>query len=116
MSFIVYFFFQQITAIYKSLFCDFYFTGILCRPVALAIPYLILLFYTPFVPVATSKTIRGHAGYFFKVAIAISTIIVLLQIAFQIVLLSMGPDFLEACEFLEILFRHIGMIKLNNLT
>lgn len=93
-----------------------YFAGILCRPVALSIPYLILLFYIPFVPVATSKTIRGHAGYFFKVAIAISTIIVLLQIAFQIVLFTKGQGFLQACEFLEILFRHIGMIELADVT
>lgn len=48
-------------------------------------------------------------------AIAISTIIVLLQVAFQIVLASEGKGFLQACEFLEILFRHIGMIRLNNL-
>lgn len=93
-----------------------YFAGILCRPVALSIPYLILLFYLPFVPVATSKTIRGHTGYFFKLSIAISTIIVLLQVAFQIVLVSEGKEFLQACEFLEILFRHIGMIRLNDVT
>lgn len=90
------------------------FSGILCRPVALSIPYLILLFYIPFVPVATSKTIRGHTGYFFKIAIAISTIIVSLQIAFQIVLVTKGAEFLQACEFLQILFRHIGMIQLSD--
>lgn len=88
----------------------------MCRPVALSIPYLILLFYTPFVPVATTKTIRGHAGYFFKAAIAVNTIIVLLQIAFQIVLVSENQDFLQSCEFLEILFRHIGMIRFNDVT
>lgn len=93
-----------------------YFAGILCRPVALSIPYLILLFYIPCVPVATSKTIRGHTGYFFKLSIAITTIIVLLQVAFQIVLVSEGREFLQACEFLEILFRHIGMIQFNDVT
>lgn len=90
--------------------------GILCRPVALSVPYLILLFYTPCVPVATTKTIRGHTGYFFKAAIAISTIVVILQVAFQIVLASEGQGFLPSCEFLEILFRHIGMIRLNGVT
>ncbi|XP_055299200.1 piezo-type mechanosensitive ion channel component isoform X31 [Sitodiplosis mosellana] len=89
---------------------------ILVRPVALSIPYLILLFYIPFVPVATTKTIRGHTGYFFKAAIALSTITVLLQISFQIVLVSKGSDFLQSCEFLEILFRHIGMISLHDVT
>lgn len=97
-------------------FCVCLFTGILYRPVALSIPYLILLFYTPCVPVATTKTIRGHTGYFFKVAIAISTIIVLLQVAFQIFLVTKGYDLLQPCEFLEILFRHIGMIRLNDVT
>lgn len=95
---------------------SFFFAGILIRPVALSIPYLILLFYTPFVPVATTKTIRGHTGYFFKAAIALSTITVLLQIAFQIYLISDGNNLLKPCEFLEILFRHIGMIRLNEVT
>lgn len=98
-------------------YSQFFFpAGILVRPVALSIPYLILLFYTPFVPVATTKTIRGHTGYFFKAAIALSTITVLLQIAFQIFLLSEEQNLLESCEFLEILFRHIGMIRLNDVT
>lgn len=100
----------------KSLNKFFIISGILCRPVALSIPYLIFLFYTPFVPVATARTIRGHTGYFYKLAIAITSIIILLQIAFQIVLLAEGSQFLKSCEFLELLFRHIGMIKLNDIT
>lgn len=91
-------------------------SGILCRPVGLSIPYLIFLFYTPFVPVATARTLRGHTAYFYKTAIAITSIILVSQIAFQIVLLAEGSQFLKSCEFLELLFRHIGMIKLNDVT
>lgn len=90
------------------------FAGIICRPVALSIPYLLFLFYIPYVPLATTKTIRGHTGYYFKFVIAITTLIVLLQIAFQVVVVAEGSEFLKRCEFLEILFRHIGMIKVTN--
>lgn len=112
---------KWIKLIYNCFLCLFvcfffqFFIGILVRPVALSIPYLILLFYSPFVPVATTKTIRSHTGYFFKGAIALSTITVSLQIAFQIVLASKVLS-LEKCEFFEILFRHIGMISLQNVT
>lgn len=91
------------------------FVGIICRPVALSIAYLLFLFYIPFVPLATTKTIRGHAGYYFKLVIAITSIIVLLQIAFQVVLLAEDSEFLKSCEFREMLFRHIGMIKVSKL-
>lgn len=103
--------------IYESFFFFQIFSGILCRPVALSIPYLILLFYSPFVPVATSRTIRGHTGYFLKAVIAITSLIILSQIAFQIFLVSIeGTEYFKSCEFLEILFRHIGFIKLSDVT
>lgn len=108
--------FSATNQILNETFSFFLQIGIVCRPVALSIPYLIFLFYTPFVPLATSKTIRAHTGYYFKLVIAITSIVVLLQIAFQLVLVFEGSDFLKSCEFLEILFRHIGMIKLNNIT
>lgn len=88
---------------------------VLFRPVALSVPYLLLLLYMPWVPIASAKTIKRHTGCYFSIAIALCTIIVLLQIAFQILLATMGPTFLEQCAFLEILFRHIGMIKLNQM-
>lgn len=97
-------------------FCLIFIAGILCRPVALAIPYLLFLLYIPFVPCATIKTIRGHTGYYFRLVIGVTAVITLLQIAFQVVLLARGEEFFKSCEFLEILFRHIGLIKLNKLT
>lgn len=55
----------------------------------------------------------GHTGYFLASFIGISLLLVLLQIAFQIVVGVIGSDFLEHCEFLEKLFRHLGFIKLS---
>lgn len=91
------------------------FTGVLIRPVALALPYLLLLLLIPFVPVATIKTIKRQTGYYFSAAIALTVLILLLQIAFQVVLVALGEEFLQQCEFLETLFRHIGMIKFNRM-
>uniref|UniRef100_A0A336MKE4 CSON001936 protein n=1 Tax=Culicoides sonorensis TaxID=179676 RepID=A0A336MKE4_CULSO len=108
--------------------------GLLFRPVLLSLPYLLFLLYLPFVPVATIKTMRGmeilffsqefkvkvkinaisgHTGYFLASFIGVSLLLVLLQIAFQIVLAVIGSDFLVHCEFLEKLFRHLGFIKLS---
>uniref|UniRef100_A0A336MIL0 CSON012824 protein n=1 Tax=Culicoides sonorensis TaxID=179676 RepID=A0A336MIL0_CULSO len=56
---------------------------------------------------------RGHTGYFLASFIGVSLLLVLLQIAFQIVLAVIGSDFLAHCEFLEKLFRHLGFIKLS---
>lgn len=93
-----------------------FFSGILIRPVALSIPYALALFYIPFVPCATIKTIRGHTGCYFRLIIGVTAVITLLQISFQVVLVAKGSDFLKSCEFLDILFRHIGLIKLSKLT
>lgn len=79
----------------------------------LSLPYLLFLLYLPFVPVATIKTMRGHTGYYLGSFIGISLLLVLLQIAFQIVVGVIGSDFLQHCEFLEKLFRHLGFIKLR---
>lgn len=45
--------------------------------------------------------------------IGVTLLLVLLQIAFQIVLGVIGSDFLQQCEFIEYLFRHVGFIKLE---
>lgn len=104
--------------------CDFFwlivlmfasFSGILYRPVGLTLPYLLLLLYLPFVPVATEKTIRGHPGYYFQISIALTVVIFLVQIAFQIVLATLGEQIVSSCNFLEIVLRHIGMIKFNGM-
>lgn len=86
--------------------------GILYRPLGLTLPYLLLLLYLPFVPVATVKTIRGHTGYYFQFSIAIIVLIFLVQVSFQIVLLSLGQQIVSSCNFLEI---HLGIIKFNGM-
>lgn len=96
-------------------FFVFFLTGVLIRPVALSLPYLLLLLLIPFIPIATAKTIKRQTGYYFSASIALTVLILLLQIAFQIVLIALGEEFLQKCEFLEILFRHIGMIKFNRM-
>ncbi|XP_063707316.1 piezo-type mechanosensitive ion channel component isoform X4 [Culicoides brevitarsis] len=85
----------------------------LFRPVLLSLPYLLFLLYLPFVPVATIKSMRGHTGVYLGTFIGVSVILVILQIAFQIVVGVIGSDFLAHCEFLEKLFRHLGFIKLQ---
>lgn len=102
-------FFFWLTIYFRS------FSGILYRPVGLTLPYLLLLLYLPFVPVATEKTIRGHSGYYFQISIALIVIIFLVQIAFQIVLATLGAEIVETCNFLESVLRHIGMIKFNGM-
>lgn len=37
------------------------------------------------------------------------------QIAFQIVLIALGDQLIESCQFLEILLRHIGLVKFQDL-
>ncbi|KAJ6640113.1 Piezo-type mechanosensitive ion channel component [Pseudolycoriella hygida] len=89
--------------------------GILYRPVGLTLPYLLLLLYLPFVPVATVKTIHGHTGYFFQISIAFTVLVYLVQIAFQIVLATLGEQIVSSCNFLEIVLRHVGLIKFNGM-
>lgn len=81
----------------------------------LTLPYLLLLLYLPFVPVATAKTIRGHTGFYFQLSITITVLIFLAQIAFQIVLATLGEQIIASCNFLEIVLRHIGFIKFNGM-
>lgn len=66
-------------------------SGIIFRPSVLSAIYFLLLCYSPFVPIPTEQTMKGHAGIFLKILIAISTLTTLGQLSFQIVLLAMPP-------------------------
>jgi len=79
------------------------------------LPYLLFLFYLPFVPVASYRSVKGHTGYYLKLLIFVSVLLVLAQIAFQILLTVLGNDFIAKCEFLEILLRHVGLVRLDEL-
>ncbi|XP_030761127.1 piezo-type mechanosensitive ion channel component isoform X3 [Sitophilus oryzae] len=91
---------------------------IVFRPSVLSALYFLLLCYTPFVPVPTEGTMPGHSGIFLKIFIAISTLTTLGQLGFQIALFAMPPyaNFLKDCEFLEKLLRHVGFVRLNNIS
>ncbi|CAL1685706.1 unnamed protein product [Lasius platythorax] len=86
------------------------------RPVGLSIIYLGLMLYSPMVPIPTHRTMTSHTGIYLKICICLAFIVVVAQITFQIVLLSLPPYgyFLQNCEFLEKLFRHIGFVRLDS--
>ncbi|XP_011693697.1 PREDICTED: piezo-type mechanosensitive ion channel component 2-like [Wasmannia auropunctata] len=86
------------------------------RPVGLSIVYLGLMLYSPMVPIPTHKTMTGHTGIYLKTCICLAFLVVIAQITFHIVLLSLPPYgyFLQNCVFLEKLFRHIGFVKLDS--
>lgn len=88
-------------------------TGILARPVALSIPYVVLLLWLPFVPVATAASMRKHTKGYFIVAITLSAAVCVAQIAFQIVVFT--TPMLQRCGQMEYLMRHIGMLLLYNM-
>ncbi|KAJ8961209.1 hypothetical protein NQ318_008892 [Aromia moschata] len=72
--------------------------SIIFRPTGLSAIYLLLLFYLPFVPVPSEKTMSGHTGIYLKILIAISALTAVGQITFQIVLAALPPY----AKFLEI--------------
>ncbi|XP_050458271.1 piezo-type mechanosensitive ion channel component isoform X5 [Cataglyphis hispanica] len=86
------------------------------RPVGLSIIYLGLMLYSPMVPIPTHRTMAGHTGIYLKTCICLAFIIAIAQITFHIVLLSLPPYgyFLQNCEFLEKVFRHIGFVRLDS--
>ncbi|XP_048520924.1 piezo-type mechanosensitive ion channel component isoform X8 [Dendroctonus ponderosae] len=91
---------------------------IIFRPSVLSAIYFLLLCYTPFVPVPTDATMKGHTGIYLKILIVITTLTTLAQLGFQIALFAMLPyaHFLKDCEFLEKLLRHVGFVRLNNIS
>ncbi|XP_071635421.1 piezo-type mechanosensitive ion channel component isoform X5 [Temnothorax longispinosus] len=86
------------------------------RPTGLSIVYLALMLYSPMVPIPTHKTMTGHTGIYLKICICLALLVAISQITFHIVLLSLPPYgyFLQNCEFMEKLFRHIGLVRLDS--
>lgn len=60
----------------------------------------------------------GHTGHYLRLVICISFLTSITQLTFQIVLLAIPPYayFLKDCEFLERILRHVGFIRLNELS
>ncbi|XP_043288582.1 piezo-type mechanosensitive ion channel component isoform X3 [Venturia canescens] len=88
------------------------------RPTGLSLIYLGLMLYSPMVPIATAETMKGHTGNYLKACVTLSFLTSLTQLMFHIVLLSLPPYgyFLEACTFLEMIFRHLGLVRLDGAT
>ncbi|XP_012229785.1 piezo-type mechanosensitive ion channel component isoform X2 [Linepithema humile] len=86
------------------------------RPVGLSIIYLGLMLYSPMVPIPTHRTMTGHTGIYLKICICLAFLVAIAQITFHIALLALPPYgyFLENCEFVERLFRHIGFVRLDS--
>lgn len=59
----------------------------------------------------------GHTGIYLKILIAVCLLTALSQLSFQIVLLALSPygNFLENCEFLEKVLRHVGLVRLDKI-
>lgn len=57
----------------------------------------------------------GHTGIYLALLIFVSVLLCLTQIAFQIFLAVVGNDIIAKCEFLEILLRHVGLVRLDEL-
>lgn len=78
----------------------FNFIGTIWRPTGLSIVYLGLMLYSPMVPIPTYKTMTGHTGIYLKTCICLAFLVVISQITFHIVLLSLPPygNFLQNCK------------------
>jgi hypothetical protein len=57
----------------------------------------------------------GHTGIYLALLISVSVLLCLAQIGFQIFLAVVGNDVIAKCEFLEILLRHVGFVRLDDL-
>ncbi|XP_026674428.1 piezo-type mechanosensitive ion channel component isoform X4 [Ceratina calcarata] len=86
------------------------------RPVGLSLVYLVLMLYSPHVPIPDARTMAGHTGHFLKTCIGLSFLTATSQLTFHIVLLALPTygHFLHNCETLEVIFRHIGFIRLDS--
>ncbi|XP_048267511.1 piezo-type mechanosensitive ion channel component isoform X7 [Bombus terrestris] len=89
---------------------------IIWRPVGLSLVYLALMLYSPHVPVPDAKTMAGHTGHYLKTCIGLSFLTAVSQLTFHIVLLALPAygHFLHNCESMEMIFRHIGFVRLDS--
>ncbi|XP_049832005.1 piezo-type mechanosensitive ion channel component isoform X1 [Schistocerca gregaria] len=80
--------------------------------------YFLLFLFSPWVKVPTYNSMKGATGIYLQIVIFCSVITCLAHLAFQLVLLSMPPYgyFLENCGMLEKILRHVGLVRLNDLS
>ncbi|BFF94783.1 piezo-type mechanosensitive ion channel component [Drosophila madeirensis] len=86
----------------------------LMRPVGISFVYLLMFFMSPFVPLATRRTIKGSVTAFFIILLSLSTLVLLGHIALQILAVSTALPIYN-CSFSERLLRHIGFVSFIDL-
>ncbi|XP_015127425.1 piezo-type mechanosensitive ion channel component isoform X5 [Diachasma alloeum] len=89
------------------------------RPVGLSLVYLVLMLISPLISIPTYETMKSTTGRYLKSCMALSSITALAQLGFHIVLVavpSIYNEFTENCSFLEMLFRHIGLVRMDEAT
>ncbi|KAK0083674.1 hypothetical protein PV325_008424 [Microctonus aethiopoides] len=72
---------------------------------------------SPFVPIPTHETMKKSTGLYLKTCIALCCLTALCQSAFQAMIFAspkMYKIFSENCAFLEELFRHIGLVRMDD--
>lgn len=87
-------------------------SGLILRPAVLSIPYLLFLFYAPFLPAGKRKKMHSHSRYFFKFVSAVTAIIVLLQICLQITLFAKKLEHLTSMGVWGRFVQNIGIVEL----
>lgn len=86
--------------------------GLILRPAVLSIPYLLFLFYAPFLPSGKRKKMHGHSRGFFRCVSGVTAIIVLLQICLQITLFAKKLEDLTSMGVWGRFVQNIGIVEL----
>lgn len=86
--------------------------GVILRPAALSIPYLLFLFYAPFLPAGKRKKMHSHSRCFLKCVSGVAAIIVLLQIGLQITLFAKKLEHLTSMGVWGQFVQDIGIVEL----
>jgi len=84
------------------------------RQDAFSFTYLLLLLYSPFVPLPSRKN-AGHVAMFLRVTAFLTAAVIAVKLIFEIVLVSMPPyaSMLPLCGDLEAALRIVGLIRLD---
>lgn len=85
------------------------FTGVLCRLAIVSVPYLLLIFYAPFVPLPTTTKCTYRTKAFLILVITTAVINILTQFLYQI---ALHFDHLVIVDHVQQYLAYIGLEKL----
>lgn len=91
---------------------SFFGIGLICRPAVISIPYLVLLFYAPFLKYDSTSNFYNRVKWFSKLIITATSINLVLQIILQILLWSNGVDSMDTFGFWGHFLQNIGLTEL----